>query len=176
MIRLEEHRPEWAAAFRAEAARVLPAAGASLTAVEHVGSTAVPGLRAKPVLDLAARAAPGLDPRVLDAPLRLLGYARHRTGPSNHDVHVRSADGVRTHILHVFDAESWETCPQRLFRDRLLRDADARRRYDARKAELAAATAADGRAYTAGKQALVEEIVNAERADRGLPPVRVWDK
>ncbi|WP_181032933.1 GrpB family protein [Clavibacter michiganensis] len=175
MIRLKEHRPEWAAAFRVEAARVLQEAGASLTAVEHIGSTAVPGLRAEPVLDLAARAAPGLDPRGLDAPLRLLGYAQHRTGPRNHDVHVRSADGVRTHILHVFAADAWETCPQRLFRDRLLRDADARRRYDACKAELAA-SAADGRAYTAGKQALVEEIVNAERADRGLPPVRVWDK
>jgi GrpB-like predicted nucleotidyltransferase (UPF0157 family) len=175
MIRLEEHRAEWAEAFRAEAERIRRAAGDALTAVEHIGSTAVPGLRAKPILDLAARAAPGIDPLGLDATLRPLGYAQHRTGPRNHGVHVRSADGARTHILHVFAADAWDTCPQRLFRDRLLQDPDARHRYDALKAALAQ-TAADGRVYTAAKQGLVEELVNAERADRGLPPIRVWDK
>jgi GrpB-like predicted nucleotidyltransferase (UPF0157 family) len=175
MIRLEEHRAEWAEAFRAEAERIRRAAGDALTAVEHIGSTAVPGLRAKPILDLAARAAPGIDPLGLDATLGPLGYAQHRTGPGNHGVHVRSADGARTHILHVFAADAWDTCPQRLFRDRLLRDPAARHRYDALKATLAE-TAADGRAYTAAKQGLVEELVNAERADRGLPPIRVWDK
>jgi GrpB-like predicted nucleotidyltransferase (UPF0157 family) len=175
MIRLEEHRPEWVEAFRTESERIQRAAGDALTVVEHIGSTAVPGLRAKPIIDLAARAAPGVDPFGLDATLRPLGYAQHRTGPRNHGVHARSADGTRTHILHVFAAESWATCPQRLFRDRLLRDPDARQRYDALKAELAG-TAADGRAYTAAKQGLVEELVNAERADRGLPPIRVWDK
>ncbi|MBF4623011.1 GrpB family protein [Clavibacter sp. VKM Ac-2872] len=175
MIRLEEHRPAWAETFRAEAARILAAAGPALLAIEHIGSTAVPGLRAKPVIDLAARAAPGIDPLGLDAVLAPLGYAQHRTGPRNHGVHVRSANGSRTHILHVFADDAWDACPQRLFRDRLLRDPDARRRYDALKAARAE-TAADGRAYTVGKTALVEELVNAERADRGLAPIRVWDK
>ncbi|MFT2707380.1 GrpB family protein [Clavibacter zhangzhiyongii] len=175
MIRLEEHRPEWAAAFRVEAERIRRAAGDALTAVEHIGSTAVPGLRAKPIIDLAAAAAPGVDPFGLDATLGPLGYAQHRTGPRNHGVHVRMAGGARIRILHVFAAEAWATCPQRLFRDRLLRDPDARRRYDALKADVAM-TAADGRAYTAAKQGLVQELVDAERADRGLPPVRVGDK
>jgi GrpB-like predicted nucleotidyltransferase (UPF0157 family) len=175
MIRLEEHRPAWAEAFRAEAERIRRAAGDALTAVEHIGSTAVPGLRAKPILDLAAAAAPGVNPFGLDATLQPLGYVQHRTGPRNHGVHVRMEGGARTHILHVFAAESWATCPQRLFRDRLRRDPDARRRYDGLKAGLAA-TSSDGRAYTAGKRELVEELVNAERADLGLPPVRVGDK
>jgi GrpB-like predicted nucleotidyltransferase (UPF0157 family) len=175
MIRLEEHRPAWAVAYRAEAAWILDTAGPALLAIEHIGSTAVPGLRAKPVIDLAARAAAGIDPFGLDATLAPLGYAQHRTGPRNHGVHVRSAGGSRTHILHVFATDAWDTCPQRLLRDRLLRDPDARRRYDALEAALAG-TAADGPAYTAGKTALVEELVNAERADRGLPPVRVGDK
>ncbi|OUE24417.1 GrpB family protein [Clavibacter michiganensis] len=175
MIRLEEHRSEWADAFRVEAGRIREATGASILAIEHIGSTAVPGLRAKPVIDIAARAAPGIDPLGLDAVLAPLDYAQHRTGPRNHGVHVRSDDGARTHILHVFAAGDWDTCPQRLLRDRLLRDPDARGRYDALKVALAG-TAADRRAYTAGKTALVEELVNAERAERGLPPIRVWDK
>ncbi|RII96569.1 GrpB family protein, partial [Clavibacter michiganensis subsp. insidiosus] len=91
----------------------------------------------KPVIDLAARAAPGIDPLGLDATLAPLGYAQHRTGPRNHGVHVRSAGGSRTHILHVFAIDAWDTCPQPLLRDRLLRDPDARRRYDALKAALA---------------------------------------
>ena len=71
-------------------------------------------------------------------------------------------------------ADEWERCNQRLFRDALLRDPDARARYGAAKEALAAAE--DGRAYTAGKRVIVEEILNDERARRGLPPTSAWDK
>jgi GrpB-like predicted nucleotidyltransferase (UPF0157 family) len=175
VIHLEEHRPEWAAIYRAEAERIRAAAGDALSTIEHVGSTAVPGLRAKPVIDIAAAVTPGVDPFGLEPLLASARYERHRAGPKNHGVYVRWAGGARTHILHVFDAETWPTSNHRLFRDKLLRDPEARRRYDALKVALAS-TAADGRAYTAAKRELIEELANDERARRGLPATRVWEK
>ena len=87
---------------------------------------------------------------------------------------VRSVDGRRTHILHVFSADQWPQCNQRLFRDKLLHDEDARRRYQQLKEEIAAT--ADGRAYTAAKNSLIQELLDEERRSRGLPPVVAWDK
>lgn len=175
MITLAAHRPEFAAEFRSEATRLRAALGGRLTAVEHIGSTAVPGLVAKPILDLAARAAPDVDPFGLGDAVAPLAYWRIAHGPKNHGVYVRERDGARTHILHVFADDAWEACPQRLFRDKLLHDATARRRYGELKTRLAAELT-DGREYTAGKRELVEELLNEERAARGLPPTTAWDK
>ena len=175
MITLAAHRPEFADEFRTEAGRLRAALGDRVTTVEHIGSTAVPGLVAKPILDLAARAAPGVDPFGLAGDVAPLAYRRIAHGPKNHGVYVREHDGARTHILHVFADGVWDTCPQRLFRDKLLRDATARRRYGDLKTRLAAELT-DGREYTAGKRALVEELLNEERAARGLPPTTAWDK
>ena len=174
MIELQEHQPGWAEEYRAAAAAVMAALPGQLDAIEHIGSTAIPSLLAKPIIDLAARAVVGADPRLLDGPLSGLGYGRHVAGPKNHAVFVRTAAGRRTHLLHVFGPDQWENSNQRLFRDRLLRDADARRRY--RELKEALAGARDGRDYTAGKLALVEELLNEERATRGLPPTSAWDK
>ncbi|MGF0114901.1 GrpB family protein [Promicromonospora sp. Marseille-Q5078] len=175
MIRLVAHRAGWADEFREESARLREALGVHVTELEHIGSTAVPGLVAKPILDLAARAAPGVDPFGLVDDVAPLGYGRIRRGPTNHGVYVRATDGERTHILHVFAADGWETCPQRLFRDKLRHDATARRRYGDLKTRLAA-TVTDGRDYTAAKRDLVEVLLNEERAARGLPPTTAWDK
>lgn len=174
MVELVEHHAEWAALFRAEADRLARALGPDVIAIEHIGSTAVPGLVAKPIIDLAARAAVGVDPFGLAALVTPLGYEQHRRGPKNHGVYVRSSGERRTHILHVFADDVWETCNQRLFRDTLLADPEARQRYGELKRALADVD--DGREYTAGKRALVEELLNAERARRGLPPTAAWDK
>lgn len=174
MVELVEHRAVWADDFRSEAARVTQVLGSSVTAIEHIGSTAVPGLVAKPVIDLAACAAADVDPFGFEPLLGELGYRQHSSGPKNHGVYVRTSAGVRTHILHVFAAEAWEHCNQRLFRDALLQDPVARQRYAELKRSLAGL--GDGRDYTAGKLDLVQEVLNAERARRGLGPTSAWDK
>lgn len=103
-----------------------------------------------------------------------IGYTQHIAGPKNHAVYVHSDAGRRTHILHVFSADQWTDCNQRLFRDKLLRDPEARRRYQDLKLSLAHAV--DGRDYTAAKRSLIEELLNEDRAARGLPPTSAWDK
>ncbi len=85
------------------------------------------------------------------------------------------SDNRRTHIAHFFDATQWDTCNQRILRDRLLADAIDRRLYE-QVNRAAAVTARPGRDYTARKTAVVQEIVDRARASRGLPSVDVWDK
>lgn len=174
MVDLQLHQPEWAAAFRVEAASIGEVLAAEIDAVEHIGSTAIPGLVAKPIIDLAARTTAAADPFALGPALSRIGYVEHRTGPRTHAVYVRSDGVLRTHILHVFTADEWKNCNQRVFRDKLLQDATARDRYQELKLSLRALT--DGREYTAAKRSLIEELLNEERAMRGLPPTTAWDK
>ncbi|MGN8026736.1 GrpB family protein [Microbacterium sp. 22242] len=174
MIDLQPHHPEWAHAFRREASMLRALLAGRIDAVEHIGSTAIPALLAKPIIDLAARAASATDPFALGPPLADSGYRPHTDGPKSHAVYVRSSGERRTHILHVFTTEQWTHCNQRLFRDRLLRDATARSRYQALKESLVDHT--DGKSYTAAKRALITELVNDERALRSLPPTDPWDK
>lgn len=175
MIEIVPYRSEWAVEFRREAVALRVRLAGRVDLIEHIGSTAVPGLEAKPIIDLAARALSDVDPFDLASTIAELGYEQHRSGPRTHGVYVRHTAGTRTHILHAFTTGEWETCNQRLFRDKLLRDASARERYRAVKLEASAA-AQIGQDYTRRKTAIVEELLNEERAARGLPPTAAWDK
>jgi GrpB-like predicted nucleotidyltransferase (UPF0157 family) len=175
VVDVETYNPEWPHQFRTHSRLLKVALGHSVTAVEHIGSTAVAGLSAKPIMDMAARAATNIDPFDLEPGIQGLGYALHRSGPRNHAVYVRASNGKRTQILHVFNQQDWETCNHRVFRDKLLRDELARQKYQDLKLSLAA-SGLSGMEYTAGKRALIEELLNEERALRGLPPTSAWDK
>jgi GrpB-like predicted nucleotidyltransferase (UPF0157 family) len=162
MVDLQSHSPAWADDYRREAERLTVALGTRVDALEHIGSTAVPGLLAKPIIDVAARTSPGVDLFDLGADLTVLGYERHAAGPKTHAVYVRLDEARRTHILHVFRPDQWDACNQRLFRDLPLRDPVARQRYADLKEALAGLD--DGRTYTAAKTALITELVDDERA------------
>lgn len=175
MVRVEPYDPNWPRLFREQANRLEVALGLRITAMEHIGSTAIVGLPAKPIIDLAARAAAGVDPFSLEPAIADLGYRQHRTGPKSHAVYVRGTDAGRTDILHVFTESAWPNCNQRVFRDKLLHDDRARLRYGNLKTSLATSDIT-GMEYTAAKRQLIEELLNEERASRGLPATIAWDK
>lgn len=122
-----EYRPEWAEPYRVEAGRIRRALEGDVDAIEHIGSTAVPSLLTKPIIHLAARSNSRVGPFSLARGFAPLDSVRHDRGAKNHAVYLRVNDaGQRTHILHVFTAERWTSCNQRLFRDKLLHDVEAR--------------------------------------------------
>ena len=172
---VEPYDPEWPLRFREQAALLEVALAHRITAIEHIGSTAIPGLAAKPVIDLAGCAAVDVDPLSLEPLIESLGYRQHRSGPKTHAVYTRGSGAGRTDILHVFTARAWPTCNQRVFRDKLEHDADARRRYGELKIRLAA-SGVSGMDYTAAKLDLIQELLDEERAARGLPPGSAWEK
>ena len=144
-------------------------------AVEHIGSTSVPGLAAKPVVDLMAAAA-GLDAVAAagDA-LAGLGYRRFEVGMPERLFYYRDEDGQRAYQLHVVPADTWDTRNERLLRDHLRAHPDDARRYAELKQRLAAEHT-DGTEYTKAKTELIQELTDRVRADRGLPSAPVWEE
>jgi GrpB-like predicted nucleotidyltransferase (UPF0157 family) len=151
--RLVDYNPLWPQAFAEEAARIRAALGAGALAIEHYGSTAVPGLRAKPILDLligVAEIDQGLE---FIEPMARLGYD-YAGGQGIPEHHIFGKGRARTHLAHVVvhDGEQW--LKSLAFRDRLRSDPAVRAAYEALKLRLAA-TASDRADYTAGKAAFI---------------------
>jgi GrpB-like predicted nucleotidyltransferase (UPF0157 family) len=143
-------------------------------AVEHVGSTSVPGLAAKPVIDLMAAADLEAVAR-REHDLAGLGYRRFDTGMRGRLFYYRDENGQRAYHLHVAPPDTWDTRNERLLRDHLRSHPADARRYAELKQRLAAEHL-DGDEYTRAKTELIQELTDRARADRGLPSVSVWEE
>ncbi|GID98469.1 GrpB family protein [Amorphoplanes digitatis] len=141
--------------------------------IEHVGSTAVPGLPAKPIIDLMA-SVDHLDD-VNNQTLATYGYQAVRSDMPARLFYRREDYDSTGYHLHVVTAESWPTRNERLLRDHLLAHPADRERYAALKRELMDRYG-PGDAYTQGKTELIQELTDAARAARGLPSVPVWEQ
>ena len=167
-LSLVEYDPAWPARFAAEARRVGDTLAERARAIEHVGSTAVPGLLGKPVLDLAVAVDDEAAAEGCVAPLAALGY-EHR-GAYGDDPRrryfVRNAGGRRVAQIHLYilPARAWGELL--LFRDALRADAGLAAAYAAEKRRVAEAVGWDKRAYSAAKGPFVEGALARVRAAR----------
>lgn len=161
-----DYDPRWPELFAAEAARLRPAFGPSLVALKHIGSTSVPGLAAKPVVDIQAvvRSLPDMDavtPRVI-----ALGWTQ---GVFTPDALRRlyfkkyDANGVRTCQLHVYEADHPVAAVHLLFRDYLREHKEEAQRYEALKRELAVGFRTDRLGYNDAKTDYIGSVVAKAR-------------
>lgn len=164
-VEVVDHDPAWAAMFEQER-RLLLTARPTLVAVEHIGSTAVPGLAAKPTIDLLAVVA---DEELAAARLAVegLGYIwvpeSFADDPRHQFLH-RLRNHKRTHHLHVLAASSPLVARYLLFRDYLRAHPDEAARYADFKLDLADRYAADRDRYIDSKPPFVDAMI--ERAWR----------
>ena len=162
---LAEWTPRWAELFAEEAARLRLALGALALAVEHYGSTSVPGLVAKPILDILVGGPEATDAAPYLAALAPLGYDyAEQAGVPGHLVFGRGT--ARSHLVHVvrYGGEAWHRALA--FRDALRADATVREAYAKLKRELAETYGTDRGRYTAAKGAFVERVLE----HRGMGP------
>lgn len=156
VVFLREHDPAWLAIGAQIVARLRPLLGERAVAVEHVGSTAVPGLAAKPIIDIAVGVlAKGPD---LIALLESDGwiYVGERPDDDGGTLLVtETAPGHRTAHLHVVLHNGSEWRRYLIFREALRSDPALRAAYARLKLELAAAHPRDRAAYTEGKSEFV---------------------
>jgi GrpB-like predicted nucleotidyltransferase (UPF0157 family) len=157
-VRLVEWTPRWAELFEVEAERLSEALGDLAIAIEHYGSTSVPGLVAKPLLDILVGGPDATDPLPYIAALTPLGYdyAPH-AGVPEHLVFGRGT--ARTHLLHAvrYGGKAWRR--GLAFRDALRADPKLREEYAALKRGLAERHAADRSRYTDAKSAFVDRVL-----------------
>ena len=176
-LRLVPHDPAWPERFAAEAARIRAALGTRALAVEHVGSTAVPGLMGKPVLDVAIAVAGEADADACVAPLSSLGY-EHR-GPYGDDprrrYYVRDEGGARVAQIHLYilPAAAWDE--KLAFRDALRADPSLAAAYEAEKRRVAGEVGWDKGAYSVAKGPFVERVHAGLRASGRLAPLPPGD-
>jgi GrpB-like predicted nucleotidyltransferase (UPF0157 family) len=162
-IKLEEHNPQWTKDFELERARFLAALGhvtqgGILERVHHIGSTSVPDLKAKPVIDMLLEVYPLPKPEVGIAALEELGYEYRGEAGIAGRLFFRSHP--RKRHVHVVEAGTNElTRDYLLFRNYLRTNADARQRYENLKLELSQRYPSDREAYTEGKTDLIRELL-----------------
>jgi GrpB-like predicted nucleotidyltransferase (UPF0157 family) len=164
---LATYDPDWPRLFSREADRLRAALGPAALRIEHVGSTSVPGLMAKPVIDVLLVVPDSADEPGYVPQLEAAGYVLRIREPEWFE--HRLFRGPDTDVnLHVFSPDAAEVERMLLFRDRLRDDAAARDRYARTKRELARRTWRHVQDYADAKTAVVEEILGAA----GSPPAR----
>lgn len=160
------YNPRWPALFELERVRVEAAAGEWVEAIEHAGSTAVPGLDAKPVMDLMAGVRSPADGDRCVRPLEALGYERRGGGGVTGRIFFRTLSPRACHLsLAVVGGGFWEE--HLLFRDYLRAHPRTAREYARLKHELAIRFRHDREAYTQARTGFIEAVVRRAREPRG---------
>jgi GrpB-like predicted nucleotidyltransferase (UPF0157 family) len=157
-VTLVESDPAWPERYAALACVICEALGDAILLVEHVGSTSVPGLVAKPIIDIVLAVADSADEATYVAALEPHGYALRIREPDWYE-HRMLTDRDAAVNLHVFSAGCPEINRMLLFRDRLRSDPAERDRYAAVKRRLAAQHWRHVQNYADAKTAAVEHAV-----------------
>jgi GrpB-like predicted nucleotidyltransferase (UPF0157 family) len=147
----------WPAQYTGVVARVRAALGDRVLAVEHVGSTSVPGLAAKPVIDVNLVVADSDDETAYVPALEAAGFVLRVREPEWEKHRVLALEDPRTN-LHVWSPGSAEPARTRMFRDWLRSHPEDREAYAALKTELAGRGFAEAMDYNNHKAALVYDI------------------
>ncbi len=156
---IAEYDPAWPGRFEAEASRIRAALGDQVVRVDHVGSTSVPGLEAKPVVDIQVSVHSTIPRSAYVEPIVALGY-RWALDPwtDEHEFFSRDADGERAYQIHVCLAGSeWER-RHLAFRDWLRDHPDDAEAYGRLKRVLARRHPRDIPAYLDGKKPFIRQI------------------
>jgi GrpB-like predicted nucleotidyltransferase (UPF0157 family) len=161
-VNLVDYDPAWPARYAALARAIRRRLGDAVVLVEHVGSTSVPGLVAKPVIDIVLAVADSADEDAYVAALEAEGYVLRIREPHWYEHRMLKGGGTDVN-LHVFSAGCPEIDRMLLFRDLLRADRAERDRYAAVKRRLAALRWRHVQNYADAKTAVVEEILSRAR-------------
>jgi GrpB-like predicted nucleotidyltransferase (UPF0157 family) len=157
-ITLAEYNPQWPALFGHEAARIRAVLGDAAVGVEHVGSTSVPGLAAKPIIDILLAVPDSADAQAYAPALEAAGYVLRIREPGWFE--HRLFTGPDTAInLHVFTVGAAEIDRMLLFRDWLRANDADRDAYLQVKRDLARRTWRHVQHYADSKTAIVQQIM-----------------
>jgi GrpB-like predicted nucleotidyltransferase (UPF0157 family) len=164
-IRLAQHDPEWSMQYVAEEQKIKAALGSAALVVEHVGSTSIPGIPAKPTIDILLAVRDSTDERAYVPALEAQGYRLHIREPDWHQHRLLKGDQTPVN-LHVFTVGSSEISRMVLLRDRCRSHPEERALYERTKLELASRVWRHVQHYANAKGEIIEEIIARALADR----------
>ena len=157
-IYLAPYDPAWPAIYAAKAQRIRDALGSAVLRLEHTGSTAVPGLAAKPIIDMVLAVADSADEAAYVPALAAIGYTLHVREPAWYEHRLLKSPGFAGN-LHLFSLGCTEMDQMLLFRDWLRTHQEDRILYENTKRELAARIWKYTQNYADAKSDVVQAIL-----------------
>lgn len=157
-LQLISYEPSWPHLFLAEKERLLASLGNDILDVQHIGSTSIPGMLAKPILDIGVAVANFEEAACCIPLMERLGYSyKGENGIPRRHYFVKGEP--RTHHLHMLEVASEEWKHHLLFRDYLRENPEVMRAYVELKQRLAAQFVADRQAYQSGKDSFIQAVL-----------------
>ena len=159
-VEVVPHNPRWRDEFEAEAKRVAAALGENVVAIHHIGSTAIPGIYAKPVVDFLVEVRDIAEVDGRSPAMESLGYeVLGEYGiPGRRYFRKDDREGIRTHHIHAFEAGSAEVERHLAFRDYMIAHPVDAQRYSELKRKLAEEHPQSMDGYMDGKDGFIKEI------------------
>lgn len=156
IIEVVPYNPQWPHMFEAEATLIKKALGDNCIAIHHIGSTSIPGLSAKPIIDILPVVKDIL--KVKPEPMEALGYQAKGEYGIAFRRYFQKGDEIRTHHVHVFEVGDPQIDRHLKFRDWMRSYNDDAKAYAALKSELAIKFPTDILNYCNGKDAFIASI------------------
>jgi GrpB-like predicted nucleotidyltransferase (UPF0157 family) len=157
-IPLFDYDPAWPGQYAGEAAKIRAALGEGALVLEHVGSTSIPRMSAKPIIDIVLGVPDSANEDAYEPALTAQGYRLHLREPDWYEHRVMKGDGPPVN-LHVFTAGCPEIARMTGFRDRCRAHPEEFELYLCAKRELAARTWRHVQHYANAKSQVVEAII-----------------
>jgi GrpB-like predicted nucleotidyltransferase (UPF0157 family) len=154
------HDPKWQEAFEAESKHVVDALDENVIAIHHIGSTAIPGIYAKPIIDLLVEVKDIIKVDEQSSVMESLGYeVMGEFGiPDRRYFRKNSKEGVRTHHIHAFEVGSEQVERHLAFRDYMIAHTEDAQRYSELKRKLAREHPTNIDRYMDGKDEFIKEM------------------
>ena len=166
-IVIADYDPRWPAIYEEEKTQILQTIGDRVVAIEHVGSTAVPGLGAKPIIDIMVAVCRLDDAQQCVGPLKSIGYERGLRDPTPECRFFNKGLPEAHRHLHMAELTSDFWRRNLLFRDFLRTHPDIAQQYQDLKKDLAARYGADRDGYTEAKTEFIKSVVARAQAEAG---------
>ena len=165
IVRLIQYTDEWARLFQEEKSRLLAAVGKYVLDIQHVGSTSIPGMMAKPIIDIAIAVNNFEEASVCVTPIEHLGYEyKGELGIPRR--HYFAKGNPRTYHIHMNEISSQDWNDQINFRNYLLQHQEIAKEYAELKLKLAQQYPTDRPTYTDSKTPFIERILQLARSEK----------
>ena len=168
-VEVVPHDPNWPMLFQSEAGKLGAILGEEVLAIHHIGSTAIPDMSAKPIIDILVEVNHIAKIDGFNEEMLKLGYQpKGEFGISGRRFFSKVCDSVQTHHVHVFQAGNPEVLQHLNFRDYLIAHLKEAQAYGHLKEELSGKFPDDIESYIEGKESFIKEIDRRARAWRSL--------
>ena len=171
-VKLITYNPKWAELFKKEKQRFKKTFGDTIKAIEHVGSTAIPGISAKPIIDINIGVKSLEIARGMKGKFKKLGYSYRPFVPGHtkeklkeQELYVKGPETKRTYYIHVtiYNSDYWKR--NLLFRNYLRKNSSRAKQYTELKRRLAEKYTNDRETYTKSKEQFINETIKMAKKE-----------